>query len=52
MRLLAKQIQSFFDQKFTLSRAVRADANLHSTLFKACRRLLCGLRRKLLGLIL
>ena len=27
MRLLAKQIQSFFYQKFTFSRAVRADAN-------------------------
>ena len=49
MRLFAKQIQSFFNEKFTLSRAVRADANPQSTLFKACRCLLCGLRRKLLG---
>ena len=49
---LQSKFKVFFYQKFTLSRAVRADANPQSPLFKACRCLLCGLRRKLLGPIL
>ena len=44
---LQSKFKVFLIKKFTLSRAVRADANLRSTLFKACRCLLCDLRRKL-----
>ena len=34
---ISKANLKFFQQKFTLSRAARADANPWSTLFKACR---------------